>query len=91
MHRWTRKGLVAVAAALTGITMIAPSAQAGPGMVDIPREVLDCIEGLLAEGLRHGFFNYSIRCEIGRDGRRQLIIEAGKSHKFTIPKDEVSH
>jgi hypothetical protein len=55
------------------------------------REVLDCIEGLLAEGLRHGFFNYSIRCEIGRDGRRQLIIEAGKSHKFTIPKDEVSH
>jgi hypothetical protein len=48
-----------------------------------------CIEGLLAEGLRHGFFHYSIHCEVGREGRRQLVIEAGKSHKFTIPANEL--
>jgi hypothetical protein len=52
-------------------------------------EALDRIEGLIVEGLRHGFFHYSIRCEIGRDGRRQLVIEAGKNHKFTIPADEL--
>ena len=54
------------------------------------REVLDRIEVLIVEGLRHGFFDYSIACAIGKDGRRQLVIRAGKSHKFTIPEDELS-
>ena len=53
------------------------------------REALDRIEGLVVDGLRHGFFDYSIACEIGKDGRRQLVIRAGKSHKFTIPEDEL--
>ena len=53
------------------------------------REVLDRIEGLVVDGLRHGFFDYSLVCEIGKDGRRQLLIRAGKSHKFTIPEDEL--
>ena len=35
------------------------------------------------------FFDYSIACEIGNGGRRQLVIRAGKSHKFTIPEDEL--
>jgi hypothetical protein len=53
------------------------------------REALDRIEGLVVDGLRHGFFDYSLACEIGKDGRRQLMIRAGKSHKFTIPEDEL--
>jgi hypothetical protein len=53
------------------------------------REALDSIEGLIVEGLAHGFFDYSITCDIGKDGRRQLVIRAGKSHKFTIPEDEL--
>jgi hypothetical protein len=52
-------------------------------------EALDRIEGLVVDGLRHGFFDYSIACEIGKDGKRQLVIGAGKSHKFTIPEDEL--
>ena len=47
------------------------------------------IEGLVVDGLRHGFFDYSIACEIANGGKRQLVIRAGKSHKFTIPEDEV--
>jgi hypothetical protein len=53
------------------------------------REALDRVEGLLVDGLRHGFFDCSIACEIGKDGRRELVIRAGKSHKFTIPEDEL--
>jgi hypothetical protein len=53
------------------------------------RDALDRIEGFVVDGLRHGFFEYSLVCEIGKDGRRQLVIQAGKSHKFTIPEDEV--
>ena len=53
------------------------------------REALDQIEGLIVDGLRHGFFDCSVACEIGKDRRRELVIRAGKSHKFTIPEDEL--
>jgi hypothetical protein len=53
------------------------------------REALDRLEGLVVDGLKHGFFDYSIACEIANGGKRQLVIRAGKSHKFTIPADEV--
>jgi hypothetical protein len=33
------------------------------------REALDRVEGLLVDGLRHGFFDYSIACEIGKEGK----------------------
>jgi hypothetical protein len=53
------------------------------------REALDRLERLVVDGLRHGFFDYSIACEVANGGRRKLVIRAGKSHKFTIPEDEV--
>ncbi len=52
-------------------------------------QALDRLEGLVVDGLKHGFFDYSIACEIANGGKRQLVIRAGKSHKFTIPEDEV--
>jgi hypothetical protein len=53
------------------------------------REVLDRLEGLVVDGLKHGFFDYSITCEVASGGKRQLVIRAGKSHKFTIPENEM--
>lgn len=53
------------------------------------REALDRLEGLVVDGLKHGFFDYSIACEVANGGKRQLVIRAGKSHKFTIPETEV--
>jgi hypothetical protein len=47
------------------------------------------LERVVVDGLRHGFFRCSITCAIDKGGRRELVIEAGKSHKFTIPQDEV--
>jgi hypothetical protein len=52
-------------------------------------QALDRLEALVVDGLKHGFFDYSIACEVANGGRRQLVIRAGKSHKFTIPEDEV--
>ena len=52
-------------------------------------EALAYLEKLVVDGLRHGFFECSIACEIGTGGKRQLVIRAGKSHKFTIPEDEL--
>ena len=53
------------------------------------RDLFDRIRGLIVDGLKHGFFDYSISCEIGKKGKRHLVIKAGKSHKFTIPEDEL--
>jgi hypothetical protein len=53
------------------------------------REAMDLLERLVVDGLKHGFFDYSIACEVAPGGKRQLVIRAGKSHKFTIPEHEV--
>ena len=53
------------------------------------REALDRLQGLMVEGLKHGFFDYSVSCEITHGQKRRLTIKAGKSHRFTIPEDEL--
>ena len=54
------------------------------------RRALDLLEGLIVDGLRHGFFEFTVNCVIGSGHKRELTIRAGKSHKFTISEDEVS-
>jgi len=62
-----------------------PCRRAKSGQV---REALDRIEHLFIDGVKHGFFRCSIACET-LNGKRHVVIEAGKSHKFTIPEHEV--
>ena len=52
-------------------------------------DAMDCIKRAVVDGLRHGFFECSITCEIGKGGRRNLIVQAGNLHKFTIPEEEL--
>ncbi len=56
---------------------------------DQVHEALARLHRLVLDGLKHGFFDYSISCEVGNKGKRQLVISAGKSHRFTIPEDEI--
>ena len=53
------------------------------------RDAIDHLERIIVDGLRHGFFEYAISCETVHSRKRQLVIRAGKSHKFTIPEDEL--
>ena len=53
------------------------------------REAIDQIDQIVLDGLRHGHFRATISSGIGKNNRRDLVIEAGKSHKFTIPEDEL--
>ena len=43
----------------------------------------------IREGLEHGFFEVTIRGEVVNDGKRRLIVTAGKSHRFHIPLNEL--
>ena len=63
-----------------------PAARTHHGQI---AEALAHLEKVVVEGLRHGFFECSIASEIGTGGKRQLVIRAGKSNKFTIPEEEL--
>jgi hypothetical protein len=66
------------------ITLNAPRIQSEP-----VRAAMTLIESLVFEGMRHGHFDYSITCETGTNGRRLLIVKAGKSHKFSIQEPDI--
>jgi hypothetical protein len=53
------------------------------------REAVNRLVQVVLDGLRHGHFRCAISSGIGKDKRRELVIESGKSHKFTIPEDEL--
>lgn len=52
---------------------------------------LDRIQQILLAGLGHGFFRCEITGQIGKGGRRELLIDAGHRHKFVIPEGELPH
>jgi hypothetical protein len=53
------------------------------------REALKYIDQIVRDGLNHGYFRCSISVEMRNSKRRELVVEAVKSHKFTIPEDEL--
>ena len=53
------------------------------------KEALDQIGQIVLDGLSHGHFRATVSSAVGKGNRRELVIEAGKSHKFTIPEDEL--
>ena len=53
------------------------------------REAYDRLRQVILEGLKHGHFRCSITSAIGKEKRREFVIEAGKSHKFTRPEHDL--
>lgn len=47
------------------------------------------IEVEVREGVSHGHFDLAISCKIGNSGKRELVIKAGKNHRYLIPDDEL--
>ena len=53
------------------------------------REAINRLIDVVLKGLRHGHFRCAITSAIVKNNKRDLVIEAGKSHKFTIPEDDL--
>jgi hypothetical protein len=56
---------------------------------DSVRSALNLVESLIVEGIKHGHFDYAVTCETGINGRRLLIVRAGKSHRFSILEADI--
>ena len=52
-------------------------------------EALQSVAQIIADGLEHGHFRFTISAVLGKGNRREMVIEAGKSHRFTIPEHEL--
>lgn len=44
---------------------------------------------ILRDGIEHGFFHAEISVTTPRSDRREVLISAGKSHKYTIRTDDL--
>jgi hypothetical protein len=47
------------------------------------------LQEIVLDGLRHGFFDCFITCELVNERKRRVIIKAGKSHQFTIREEDL--
>jgi hypothetical protein len=50
--------------------------------------VLHRLQAEICDGVRHGFFELGVTCEVIGGDRRRLTIRAGKSYQFLIPKED---
>lgn len=53
-------------------------------------EAMAKISEIVLDGLRHGFFEMNLSCEIDGGKRRVLTIRSGKSYRYNIPVDQIS-
>ncbi len=51
---------------------------------------LDALTTSVRSGLRHGFFKLRVTGKITKGNKREVVVEAGNTYKFTIPPDEIS-
>jgi hypothetical protein len=51
-------------------------------------EALQRIVVEIHSGLRHGYFDYSLTCEVIGQGRRRLVLHAGKNYQFVLAAED---
>jgi hypothetical protein len=64
------------------------NSQPNPECAGVINQALHRVVGEIHDGLHHGYFEFTISCEIVGQERRQLVLHAGKSYRFLIPKGE---
>ena len=55
----------------------------------VMNDMLNKLCAEVREGVKHGFFEYTIKCELINGSKRRLQIGAGKNYQFTIPENEL--
>ena len=59
-----------------------------PPLTRMRDKALERISAEIQDGLRHGHFEFAVTCEIIGQERRRLVLKAGKTYQFLIPKEE---
>ena len=51
-------------------------------------KAIERIEAEVREGVSHGHFDLAISCKVANNGKRELLVKAGKNHRYLIPDPE---
>jgi len=62
-----------------------PHAESDTGSRD---RALGRIVAEIQTGLAHGYFSYTVSCEVIGAGRRRMVLNAGRNYQFVIPAQE---
>ena len=63
----------------------------GPGIpAESVAEAMARVTEIILDGLRHGFFEMSVSCDIEGGKRRVLTVKSGKSYRYNISFDQIS-
>jgi hypothetical protein len=62
--------------------------QLSRGLGDAGNQAFQRLFAEMREGLRHGYFEYTVTCEVIGNGRRRLQLRAGKNYQFVIPAED---
>ena len=63
--------------------------KAAPNTDSQLQDAVNCLTSIFLKGLQHGYFKCEIRSTVGKQNRRELLIEAGEIHKFIIPLNDL--
>jgi|HubBroStandDraft_6_1064221.scaffolds.fasta_scaffold32949_5 hypothetical protein len=47
------------------------------------------IDAEVRDGLKHGHFEITITCSVGNKGVRELVLKAGKNHRYRIAFEDL--
>jgi hypothetical protein len=53
-------------------------------------KALEQIEAEVRDGLSHGHSELVIQCRVVSENKHELLVKAGKKHRFLITKDELA-
>jgi hypothetical protein len=52
-------------------------------------KLLEKVKQEILSGVKHGFFDYQITCEIIQGKKRKITVKTGKSHRFFVSEEEL--
>ena len=55
------------------------------------RQAMQELNTVIQDGLKHGFFDYRLTCEIVNGQKRRFVICAGKSYSFIIAEEALQN
>ena len=52
------------------------------------KKVFEQLANEIKSGVKHGFFEYQINCEVVKENKRKITIKTGKSYQYYISEDD---
>ena len=53
------------------------------------QKLIERVDAVLSKGMKHGHFKFTVEGAVGKEHRREVVLDSGLTFKFTIPREEL--